>query len=417
MLQIEIECAGLRKRIVDVVERVQEDVLLLHPKAALFQKCVTVIIAPRQIFGFERFPNGISLIPRHFRLFVDAMLEIVHHDQIRNRQHGVGQMRSPITRRVIAEEFLHPRIRKVFHRHRVNFADLNRRLPDGGNRQRARSKIRLERMPGLVGEHVNVGGSAVEVRKDERRFQIHQLGLIAAHALAGPRSQVKLLVRHHKIEVFAGLGRELPIHLLRRADHFLLGTVRRRVAFGEEEFFIVIVQLVHADALFLLLTQVRAERNDVLLYALPEPSDVLRAVFIARALQIRQFDIVFHTENLRFVRAERDHLVVNLIQLIRDRSIETCPFAERAFAYRAIRILHEFQKPVEVARLPHIFDLASRGQLCITAAQELIFGIVGNQTLVRQLQARFGVRENDLSERFGKFFAERMMDQNLLCTV
>ena len=46
---VELEGADLRERIIHIVERVEEDMLLLHPETALLEELVAVIISPWHI--------------------------------------------------------------------------------------------------------------------------------------------------------------------------------------------------------------------------------------------------------------------------------------------------------------------------------------------------------------------------------
>ena len=217
----------------------------------------------------------------------------------------------------------------------------------------------------------------------------------------------------HEIEELAGLRAQLAVHLLRGLHHLLLGAVRRRIALRIAEGLVVVAQLVDADALCLPLVDAGDGGHDILPDALAEVFDVLLRVIIAPARQVCERDVVLIADQLRLLGADLDHLVVDIVQLVRDPGVHLRPFAERAFTDLAVRVLHEFQQSVEIAGLAHILGRAACGELTVLAPQYLVLRHARDQTLVGELHLRVRLREDDLSERRFQLLAERVVDHRL----
>ena len=170
------------------------------------------------------------------------------------------------------------------------------------------------------------------------------------------------------------------------------------------------MQLLDADALCLTLVDAGNCGHDVFFDAFAEAFHVVLGIVITSAGQIRIGNVVLVADQLCIFGTDLDHLVIDIVQLIRNACVHLCPLAERAFTHFAIRILHEFQKSVEIACLAHVLGRAACGELGILAPKHLILGHAGNQAFVRQLDLRIRLCKDNLAEFLFQLFTEGMID-------
>ena len=106
--------------------------------------------------------------------------------------------------------------------------------------------VGLERVPGLMCQHVDVCGGAVEIGEDKRRLVFRQRGTITAEVLVLARHEIEQLVFGHEIKEFYCLGRKIGVHLARLFHKFFRRSDGRCVAVGKHKLFVVIAQFIDA---------------------------------------------------------------------------------------------------------------------------------------------------------------------------
>lgn len=89
---IELECAHLGQSVLNVVEGEEEDVLLLHPKSALLQKFVAVVVSPGHIGLLDLPPDRPPFHGSHGGMFIDSVLELIHCCHIGDHRQRGGEM-------------------------------------------------------------------------------------------------------------------------------------------------------------------------------------------------------------------------------------------------------------------------------------------------------------------------------------
>ena len=362
-LIVQAERADLRQRVIDIVERIQEDVLLLHPEPAALKERVAVVVPPRHVFLLERAPDAAALRGRHVRLRVDFVLEFIDADDVRQACERVAQVRIAVFVRPRAEELIHPRVGEEFHRHRVDLVDLACGALQHGHRDQPLAEVALERVAGLVGQHIDVRRGAVEIGKDERRLIRGQRGAVAAEVLARPRFEVEQRMLRHEVEEFLRLRGKRAVHFGRGAQHVVLSADRVRVAAREHEAFVVIPELVDAEPLGLRLKHAGDRRRDDRADLLAELFNVLRRIIEPLAVAVGQRRVALEAELFRHGRAHRDELVVNRVELCGSVRIKRRPLFKGLAALRAVRAFHVLQEPVEVAGFAAELRFAGRGRL------------------------------------------------------
>ena len=229
--------------------------------------------------------------------------------------------------------------------------------------------IGFESVAGLMRQHVNICGGAIEVGEDERRIIFRDESAVSADRLVGLRFQFEQLVLDHEIKELACFTGKLPVHFLCTANHEIPVACRSGVPIGKRIAFIIIMELIHADARGLAAAQRNAGGHDMLHHLRAETGHILRIVIRAPHVQVakRGEGIIAHGF-CHFV-PDMDELVVNLVQLCFVFHEEARPCFKGGFAYRAVRGLHILEQTVIVADLTVELDLAACRKRLIFAAQ------------------------------------------------
>ena len=123
-LFIERKRVKLSHSVIDIIERIQEDVLFLHPETAALQEFVPAVAAPGHVFFLYLSPDPAPVRRCVFRILEDAMLELVHAHKIRDRLNGIDEMRVAVFVRLVSKEALHIGICEVLHGHGVDLVYL-----------------------------------------------------------------------------------------------------------------------------------------------------------------------------------------------------------------------------------------------------------------------------------------------------
>ena len=150
----------------------------------------------RQIFLLNITPCRPAFSRCQFRLIVDDVLELINGDSVRQERHAACKVTELVLGRLIAEEFFHPRISKVFHRHRVDFTGFIRREPVFRHGE-VTAFVDLERVSDFVCQDIDVTGRSVEVREDEWEFFVRDVRAIAAACFTRFRRQVERAAFKH----------------------------------------------------------------------------------------------------------------------------------------------------------------------------------------------------------------------------
>ena len=238
----------------------------------------------------------------------------------------------------------------MFHRHRMDFRHLTRRENHVHKRNLFRRRICFECMACFVGQNVDISACTVEVRENKRRFERIQKRTITACLFSRLRLQIKQLMLHHKIKELSCLLRQFMVHLLRLRNHFRRRSLRHRISFRENQLLIVIMQLVHAEPFLLLLPKFQAERHNFFLHLRTELRNVLRRVIVSSIAEINKLNIRRKSQLLRNFIAQRNHLVIQRIQLAGNLLIQISPRRHRLFPHFTVRTLHCFQQSVKITR-------------------------------------------------------------------
>ena len=129
----ELQGDHLSDRVIEIVERIFEDVRLSLPESAGGKELVSFIRPMRQIGLFKLSPVGLSLMMRKLRMLIGVGLERIDDTAIRNEGERIAEVLIAVLFRVFLEEKIHPRIGQILHRHRVHFRTFHTRSPIGRN--------------------------------------------------------------------------------------------------------------------------------------------------------------------------------------------------------------------------------------------------------------------------------------------
>ena len=171
------------KRIVDIIERIEENVYLMIPPTASAEKFHTVVISPRHIFRFEFFPFRRSLFRGEFGVSVDDMLILVDGNAERNESDCFLQVLEAEFIRFVAEEFFGVRICELLHAHGVNFGYVGGLGIIVGDRLITHGFVTRESVSEFVRKHLNISDRSVKAREHERGFVFKNRGHIARRSL------------------------------------------------------------------------------------------------------------------------------------------------------------------------------------------------------------------------------------------
>jgi len=202
----ELEGANLREGVVDIVERILEDMSLCEP-AMPGIKVFAVFLSldfPWGVFHLKGVPFGISFSWGGLRVSVDPVLEFINRDPIWEEIDGIGKMGITVFVRGVKEK-IHIRLGKELHGHRVDFAAFHGR----GSIFRhfdVTGFISLETMSKLVGQDIDVTAGAIEVREDNRAFMNGEISHIATALLPWLGVKEEKMVINHEVEEIIGVG-------------------------------------------------------------------------------------------------------------------------------------------------------------------------------------------------------------------
>ena len=346
-----LEGVHLGQGVFQVIEGIKEDVLLLHPEAALLQEGHPVVVPPGHVGLLDLPPYGAALLCRHLRLFIHPVLEFVHHAHVGQHRQGADQVAGLVLLALFAEEQGHPGIGKMLHAHGVGFVDLRGGSAQVIHRDGPHGHIALEGVSRLVGQHVHVGAGAVEIAEDEGRLVSREARHISAHPLARPGFQVKQLSFHHEIEEFRRFRAHLPVHALGLGHQLLRGSLRIRVSLGEEQRLVIIAELVQPQLFPLPLPDLRHRRRHDFPDLPAENRRVLRGVIIMPAGKICHFDKARKAQRLRHACPQLHQLVILGVQLRADLFIKRGPGQVGLPPLRPVRAFHVLEQSVKIAVL------------------------------------------------------------------
>ena len=188
---------------------------------------------------------------------------------------------------------------------------------------------------------------------------------------------------HHKIKELTRLFRQLMVHLLRLRNQFLRRSFRNRVSFRENQLLIVIMQPVHSKPFLLLLPKLQAERYNLLLHLRTEPCNILRRIIVSSIAQVNKFNVRRKSQLLRNFIAQRNHLVIQRIQLPGNLFIQISPCRHRLFPHLAVRTLHRLQKSIKITRFALKFRRSIRRNFTVLLRQIRLFDQILHDTVVR----------------------------------
>ena len=123
-LCVELKGAHLCHRVIHIVERIQEDMLLFDPECSTLEELISCIISPGHVDLLQTAPDCSPLHCGHFRIFKYLMLIFVYAEHIRDLHKSVCQMLSAVFLCLISKEILHPRISPELHAHGMDLIDL-----------------------------------------------------------------------------------------------------------------------------------------------------------------------------------------------------------------------------------------------------------------------------------------------------
>ena len=313
--------------------------------------------------------------------------------------------------RLFPEEKLHPGVGPVLHGHGMNLRHLGARVGLLHERQHPGGREGLEGVASLVSQHVHIGAGAIEVGENEGHLHAGQEGAVAAAPFGRLGFQVKHLVLHHPVEEPAGLGGQLPVHLLGRGHQLLAGAPGNGIALGIGQGLIIVVKLVDAQILFLLLKNLHGQGRDLVSDLTAEVLGILQGVVITAPLQVSHLDIALKAQLLGHVAADSDHLIVDPVQLGSHLLVQAGPGLKGLLADGAVCVFHIFQQAVEVAFLSVEVDGAARGSLGILLLQVCLLHLVFNDGLGGQPLLGLHAVHADGAELLHKILQEGRIQQ------
>ena len=177
---------------------------LLKEERALLKDFTAVVVPGGQVFLLQLVPDSLAFLRRHVRVFIYAVLELIHANAVGNEGQRLRSMELLILVRLIAKEALHPGIGKKLHAHGMDFRSLRGGETVFRHGLHLVCGIRLKSVPCLMGQHIHVRAGAIEVAENERRVVIGKEGAVAACRLAGLCLKIHQLMRAHKAEELPG---------------------------------------------------------------------------------------------------------------------------------------------------------------------------------------------------------------------
>ena len=253
--------------------------MLLLPEATGIEISIVTVIQVRLILLLEIAPDGFPALRIQRRILIDNILELIHHGSVRNEHHGIFKMHLDITGRVTSEEAVNPGFRKEFHRHGMGLCRLHGDIRMFTNRIIS-GEVSLEGMATLMGDHICIIRSSIEVGENEGRSVVRDISHISAGCLILPALYIEEFILTHKIHEFTGLRRQLSIEFPAGCEYLLVVTDWHGIPLIEVNSFIKIHQMVYAQALSSSLMQFFHKGNKILLHLPAEGSNLLCSIGI-----------------------------------------------------------------------------------------------------------------------------------------
>ena len=247
-------------------------------------------------------------------------------------------------------------------------------------------------------QHINIGGSTVEVGEYERRLVRLKLRAISAHMLVRTRFEVKQIIFHHEIKEFTAFGRHFMIHFRCSCDHFVLATVRRGISLRIEKRLVVILHLVDTELFRLHFHKSVAKRRYVFSDKLTEIRNILGGIIISAACGINIVDIRIESEITRLRATVSHQPVIDLVQLRRNLLIHFCPRFKRFATFVAVGRFHMLQQAVEIALLPPEIGGAESDRLAVFVPELVLGDGKGNVSARRETYRHLGIPEQYVAE-------------------
>ena len=219
---------------------------------------------------------------------------------------------------------------------------------------------------------------------------------------------------HHKIKELSCLLRQFMVHLLRLRNHFRRRSLRHRISFRENQLLIVIMQLVHAEPFLLLLPKFQAERHNFFLHLRTELRNILRRVIVSSIAEINKLNIRRKSQLLRNFIAQRNHLVIQRIEISRNLLIQISPRRHRLFPHLTVRALHRFQQSIKITRLSPKLGRSIRRNFAVLLCQIRLFNQILHNTVVSQFLPNFHILHKEVPKLPGKLFDKRRLKNHLL---
>ena len=270
-----------------------------------------------------------------------------------------------------------------------------------------------ERVTRLVGEHIDIARSAIEIREDERRLVFEYLRAVAARSLALCAQDIHEGVVIHKVYELPRLGAHLLIHFLSRGEDILGRTVGLRVALFKGERVVVYFHVIYADAFFLHILEAADDRHYVAHDARAESRNILCVIAVARLAAICKLGEGVEAELFCNACAAFYKAVKNSVELIGLRHIEpalrlVCRAANVALG--VLFICAELGK----TRLFAVEIYLRRGYQLLVFARKLVFLLQIRDYLWREAPARkLRVDEHQLAVFLFKLRAKRASEHRL----
>ena len=402
--------------VVDVVERIEENVDFVVPEAAPLHKGVVFVFAPGHIFFLKLVPLHGALLGGEVRVFVNNMLEFVHRNAEGNEGQRLLKMSKAVFVGGVAEEAFRIRIAELLHGHGVNFRDICAFGIVCHNRLMAHCAVAGKGVSQLVAENLHIEDSVVEAAKHEGCAVFWQVGHVAGVCLAGLVGEVHKLVVDHKVDKFAGFGAEVVVHLLRLFDHVILVADRLRIAVREDEFLVVRHKTVYAYALCLRLIELGAKGNKLTENLLAEGRNLLLTVVASALLKVAQRGEGLVAESLSHFGANLDELVEDFLHFLLVLLVEFGIFLECGLANLAVGVLKVLLNTVEVELFAVELNFGGCHKLLILGFKAALLlhkgneGVVvlskitagGNKVLLAEVGVKFGGK-GAFYHRFAEF--------------
>ena len=239
ILFLELHGAHGGQRVVDVIERIEEDVQLVIPPAAAGHKFIVFIRPPGHIFPFQFVPFAGPFFRCKFRMCVANMLEFVNGNAEGNKGDGLLQMGEAEFISLITEEIFRPGVAKLLHGHGMDLGDIRGFRIIIGYRLIAHCHVTGKGVPKFVCQYLNIPNSPVETGENKRSQEVRKIGHVACGGLARFVFQIHQTVIDHEVDEFAGFRTELMVHLLRLWYQHLVIPDGLGVAIRENAFFVI----------------------------------------------------------------------------------------------------------------------------------------------------------------------------------